>query len=514
MRPESMSGHRTSHQEGAIACVRLSEILSGIMATPPDDDRPVGRLQLDSRQLRRGDVFVALPGTLADGRDYIADAISRQVSAVLYEKRACGVYGRPSGKEPGGNIPLIGIDDLGDKLGRIASVYFGNPSYRLKVIGVTGTNGKTTTSWLIGQALQRLGLSCGYSGTLGSGKIGSLQAPGLTTMDAVSMQRQLADFCAMRMAVVSLEVSSHGLDQGRVNGVEFDIAVLTNLSRDHLDYHHCMEQYAEAKRKLFDFPSLQVAVVNNDDAFGQSLIRHLARHRADLRCLTYGLVDADLRPRNLKSGGREIRFDLSYRGDSASLRAGLIGALNVPNMLAVAGALLALGYRIGEIAEVMPELSAPPGRMELFTNQSRQPGVVVDYAHTPDALEQALHSCRSLCCGQLVVVFGCGGDRDPEKRPQMGAIAERLADRVIITDDNPRFESPQAIAEQIVHGMTSRPMVIHDREMAIRQAIQSSVAADLILLAGKGHESRQIRGNEERPLCDRELVRELLEQLS
>ncbi len=514
MGPESVIEHQAIGQAGAIPNIRLSEILSGITALKPTDDRLVGRLQLDSRRVERGDVFVALPGILVDGRDYIPEAINHQAAAVLYESQDYEVHEGESGKETGGNTSLIGIDGLQGKLGRIASVYFCNPSSALKVIGVTGTNGKTTTTYLIGQALERLGLPCGYSGTLGTGKIGSLQMSDLTTMDVISMHRQLADFYSMRMAAVSLEVSSHGLDQGRVNGVEFDIAVLTNLSRDHLDYHRSMEEYGRAKRKLFDFPSLKVAVVNSDDAFGQNLIGYLERHRTDLYCLTYGLENADLTPCNLEVSDCEIQFELSYQGDSGRIKVALTGAINVLNALATVGTLVGLGYRVGEIAEVMPELSPPPGRMEWVANHPRQPGVVVDYAHTPDALEQALHSLRSLCYGELIVVFGCGGDRDQKKRPQMGAIAERLADRVIVTDDNPRFESPEGIVKQILQGMKSRPAVIHDRKMAIRQAIQSATAGDLILLAGKGHEARQITGDEARRLCDRELARELLGQSS
>ena len=506
---ESVIEHRTIGQAGAILNVRLSEILSGITTLKPNDDRLVGRLQLDSRHVESGDVFVARPGVHADGRDYIPEAIDHHASAVLYESR-----GIEPKEETRGNTPLIGIDDLNGKLGRIASGYFRNPSSALKVIGVTGTNGKTTTAYLIGQALEQLGLSCGYSGTLGTGEIGSLQMSDLTTMDVISMHRKLADFRSMGKAAVSLEVSSHGLDQGRVNGVEFDIAILTNLSRDHLDYHRSLEEYSQAKQKLFEFPSLKVAVINTDDAFGQNLIHYLEKHRTDLTCLTYGLENADLSPCHLEISACEIQFDLSYQSDSARIRVGLTGGINVLNALATVGALVGLGYRIGEIAEVMPELSPPPGRMEMFTNHSHQPGVVVDYAHTPDALEQALNSLKSLCCGELVVVFGCGGDRDKEKRPQMGAIAERLADRVIITDDNPRFEPPEMIVDQILQGMKSRPTVIHDRKLATRQAIQSSTAGDMILLAGKGHETQQITGYETRQLCDRELVRELLEELS
>ncbi len=506
--------HQTIDPQRPTDHIRLSEILSGIAALEPTDDRLIGRLQLDSRQVECGDVFVALPGTLADGRDYILDALHHQASAVLYESQGYQVDKGKSGKEYEGKAPMIGIDGLTHKLSRIASVYFRNPSSALKMVGVTGTNGKTTTTYLTAQALEQLGLSCGYSGTLGSGKIGSLRMSDLTTLDVISMHRQLADFCAMQMAAASLEVSSHGLTQGRVNGIEFDIAVLTNLSRDHLDYHYSMEEYGRAKRKLFDFPSIKAAVVNSDDAFGQNLILYLKRHRSDLRCLTYGLGDADLAPRNLEVSDCEIQFDLGYQGDSARIRVALTGQVNVLNVLATVGVLVAMGYRIGEIAQIMPELSAPPGRMELFTNRPRQPGVVVDYAHTPDALEKALHSLKSLCHGELVVVFGCGGDRDREKRPQMGAIAERLADRVIITDDNPRFESPKRIVEQILQGMRSQPTVIHDREMAVREAIQSCTSKDLILLAGKGHETRQITGHKARRLSDRELVRELLEQLS
>ncbi len=506
--------HWTTGRQGETANVRLSEILCGIAALKLADDRPIGRLQLDSRQVKRGDVFVALPGSASDGRDYIPEAIRRRAGAVLYERHGYEARGNGRRQESGKNISLIGVDDLEGKLGRIASAYFRAPSSALQVIGVTGTNGKTTTTWLIAQALERLGLSCGYAGTLGTGKPGSLQRSRLTTMDVISIHRQLADFRRMRMDAVSLEVSSHGLDQGRVNGVEFDIAVLTNFSRDHLDYHHSMKEYARAKRRLFDFASLEVAVVNNDDAFGQDLVRWLERHRSGLRCLTYGLANAHLTPRNVEINSREIRFDLDYPGDCGRMRAALTGAVNVPNMLAAAAVLIGMGYRVAEIAEVMPSLSAPPGRMEWVANEPWQPAVVVDYAHTPEALEQALRSCRSLCCGKLVVVFGCGGDRDPGKRPQMGALAERFADRVIITDDNPRFESPQAIAGQIAQGMKNRPIVIHDRETAVLQAVRAATAKDLILLAGKGHETQQVEGNEARPLCDRDLVRELLERLS
>ena len=279
--PESVIEHQTIGQHSASDNIRdhvlLSEMLSGVVALEPTADRRVGRLRLDSRQVECGDVFVALPGMRADGRDYIPEAIHHQAAAVLYESQdydadECG-FGKESGQEVRDSPALIGIDGLQYKLGDIASVCFRNPSSALKVIGVTGTNGKTTVTYLIGQALERLGLSCGYSGTLGAGKIGSLRMSDLTTPDVISMHRQLAYFRSMQMAAVSLEVSSHALSQGRVNGVEFDIAVLTNLSQEHLDYHHSMDEYGRAKRKLFDFPSIRTAVVNSDDAFGKKLIR-------------------------------------------------------------------------------------------------------------------------------------------------------------------------------------------------------------------------------------------------
>ena len=518
---EDRVGNSPQEIAGAICNTWLSGLLSGIAALEPDQDRLIGALQLSSQQVAPGDVFIALPGMTSDGRDYIPDAIERNASAVLYEYEGAEI----DGKLLVNKTPVIGIKNLKAKLGCIASRYYNNPSQDLKIIGVTGTNGKTTTAYLVDQAMELLGLSCGYSGTVGTGKIGSLKTSGLTTVDAISMHQQLADFKDQGMVAASMEVSSHGLDQGRVNGVFFDVAVFTNLSQDHLDYHGSMDKYGQAKQKLFEFPSLAAAVINSDDEFGQSLIEYCTKHRPALACITYGLSDevqstqaqcgqneVKLNPHNLQVSDSGMQFDLVLNNQSMAIQSQLLGKVNVPNILATIGVLLGLEVDCKMIEQIIPELLPPPGRMEVFRNGVNQPGVIVDYAHTPDALERALQSIKPLCRGRLTVVFGCGGDRDKDKRPQMGRIAEILCDRVILTDDNPRFESPDSIIENIISGMNAAPSVIRDRKLAVQEAIRTSGSDDLILLAGKGHEATQTVGNEIRDLCDREFVPLLLEQ--
>ena len=480
----------------------LGALLAGIAVAGARFERPIGRLRLHSAEVETGDVFIALPGAAADGRDYIAEAVARGAAAVLYE--AAGTD-RQTGLQDG--AALLGIAGLRQRLGELAARHCGRPSRRLRVIGITGTNGKTTVACLLAQALDRLGGRCGYIGTVGAGFSGRLAAAERTTLDAISAQVRLKTLLDEGATHVAMEVSSHGLDQGRVNGIDFKAAVFTNLSQDHLDYHGSMSSYAQAKRKLFEFASLEQAVLNVDDPFGRSLVEFCAAR--GLAHLTFGAGGA-LAPSALQLDLGGIRLTLGYRGKTRRIQSKLLGMINVPNLLAVVGALLALGRDWDDIAEVMPELEPPPGRMEVFGRERDGPAVVVDYAHTPEALARALDSLRALCRGRLFVVFGCGGDRDRDKRPQMGRTAQRRAEVCIVTDDNPRSEPPAQIVEHILQGMSGKPQVIHDRVAAVRAAIGQAGPGDVILLAGKGHETCQDIGGARRQLSDRACVPALL----
>ena len=444
------------------------------------------RLTADSRRVQPGDVFVAFPGAQADGRDFIAQAVARGAVAVIAEA------GVPEAQKVGaGGTAIVEVPGLAALSGEIAHLVYGRPSEHLWLAGVTGTNGKTSVSQWIAQALNALRHRCAVIGTLGNGFLDALDESPNTTPDAITLHAALAGFLARGAEACAMEVSSIGLDQGRVHGTAFDVAVFTNLTRDHLEYHGSMATYAAAKERLFFAPGLAAAVVNLDDAFGAELA---ARLRGRLHLIAYTLDPACvgddlLRAENLAMGAAGIEFDL--RG--VHFAAPVVGRFNASNLLAVIGALLARGERLEAIADALRGIQPPPGRMQALGG-SGEPLVVVDYAHTPDALEKALGVLRETAAargGKLVCVFGCGGDRDPGKRPQMGAIAERLADRVQLTSDNPRGEDPQAIIEGILAGMNRRPQVEDDRGVAIDEAIADADDRDVILLAGKGHEPYQ-----------------------
>ena len=373
---------------------------------------------------------------------------------------------------------------------------------------MTGTNGKTTTTSLLAQALDRGGRRCALIGTLGSGFPGRLDPSLHTTPDAISVHRLMSEFSAAGAEAVCMEVSSHALDQARVAGVAFDVAVFTNLTRDHLDYHGDMAAYAAAKARLFDFPHLDAAVINADDRFGQELI---ARSRPRTRIVSFGFDGGDVHARAVHPSPAGLAIDVCTPTGNAEVRSPLLGRFNAANLLAVLAVLLVLDVPLAEAAAVLAHAQPPAGRMERF-GRDDQPMVVVDYAHTPDALEKALIALREHTRGRLLCVFGCGGDRDRGKRPEMGAIAERLADIVILTNDNPRHEEPQSIIEQIAAGMRSTPTVIPDRTHAIRAALAEARPGDIVLVAGKGHEDYQQIGSERRPYSDRDTVRTLLQE--
>jgi UDP-N-acetylmuramoyl-L-alanyl-D-glutamate--2,6-diaminopimelate ligase len=470
-----------------VSALRLSALLAGVAAVPASLDAPVARLVADSRRVRDGDVFVALPGATTHGLRHAADVLAQGAVAILH----------------GGDVPadlpldaavaarMIAVPGLRARLGMLADRAAGSPSAALRVVGVTGTNGKTSTVQLVAQALERLGVPAGTIGTLGAGRVGRIVEGERTTPDVLSVHALLAQLRDDGARAVAMEVSSHALDQGRVDGVRFEVAVFSNLTRDHLDYHGTMDAYGEAKAKLFAWPTLDAAVLNIDDAFGRALCARVAE---PLRWTVSAAGDATarLRAESLALTGDGLRFDLVEGEARETVASPLLGRFNADNLLAVAAALRALGFAFADVAAVLPTLLPVQGRMTRLGGGTK-PLVVVDYAHTPDALEQALRSLRGHVHGALVCVFGCGGERDRGKRPQMAAMAEGFADRVIVTDDNPRGEDGNAIVADILGGFrdATRHAVIRDRRAAIRRAIVEARAGDVVLLAGKGHEPYQ-----------------------
>ncbi len=452
----------------------------------------------DSRQVEPGHAFAAYRGARVDGRDHIDDAIARGAAAVLWDDDH---FAWPAKWEVA-NAP---VHELRANLGVLADFIYGSPSKAMWTVGVTGTNGKTSCAQWIAQALDAPGERAAVIGTLGSGLVGNLVPSLNTTPDAAALQATLAHLREQGAASVAMEVSSHGLDQGRVNGVAFDVALFTNLTRDHLDYHGTMAAYGNAKARLFAWPGLHASVVNVDDAFGQRLIDDIRTRGA--RVLTYGRANADVRATSVMVNGDGIALDVDTPWGQGSTHVPVVGDFNVYNLLGTLGVLLTSEMSLDEALQRLGSLTAPPGRMQRFGG-SGMPTAIVDYAHTPDALDKALTALRPIVVegGELVCVFGAGGDRDPGKRAQMGAIAARLADRVVITNDNPRSEDPQAIANAIARGVREagnrRWLVELDRAKAIREAIREADLGDVVLIAGKGHETYQEIGGVRTPFDD------------
>lgn len=493
----------------------LADLLAGLERLQV---RPQG-IRADSRRIRKGELFVALPGQRSDGRHHIADALARGAGAVLWESEG----GEKCAEQLEGipNLPVRGLAGLVAQLGH---QLLGQPSEHLWVCGITGTNGKTSVSQWIAQALSQAGRCCGVIGTLGNGLYGALQTSENTTPDALTLQGTLADLQKTGATACAMEVSSIGLDQGRVEAVHFDTVVLTNLTRDHLEYHGGMLQYAAAKARLFEFPGIRTAVFNLDDSLGVSLAGHLAGK--GIRRIGYTLdentahasqIDELLCASELHICGEGLQFTLRTPHGSFKITSPLLGRFNVSNLLAVFGALLGAGLPHESAAGQLNNLTPPAGRLQAVSSDGpmgrKEPLVIVDYAHTPDALEQALRTLREVAQareGRLWCVFGCGGDRDPGKRPLMGRVAERHADCVIVTSDNPRNEDPQAIIEAILEGMKQAFAVLPDRATAIERAIESMQAKDVLLIAGKGHEPYQEIAGQRLPFSDLEQARNAL----
>ncbi|WDM69655.1 MULTISPECIES: UDP-N-acetylmuramoyl-L-alanyl-D-glutamate--2,6-diaminopimelate ligase [Xanthomonas] len=448
-------------------------------------DVQVSGLVMDSRAVRPGDAFVAIAGFGAHGLGFVAQARANGAVAVLFEPPAPAELPVPA--------DAIAVPGLRMRLGAMADQFHGHPSRALRTVGVTGTNGKTSTVQLLAQALTLLGTPTGTLGTLGVGLYGATVPTGFTTPLVLPMHALLAQLREEGAQAVAMEVSSHALDQGRVDAVHFDVAVFTNLTRDHLDYHGDMAQYGAAKAKLFSRAGLKAAVVNLDDAFGRSLFTSLDPALRAVGVSSRGQAQAGVRAQALQLDHNGIGFALHLAGAVHPVHSPLLGRFNVDNLLAVAGALHALDYAPAQIAQVLGQLQPIHGRMNRLGGAHGAPLVVVDYAHTPDALEQALSSLRAHAQDRLICVFGCGGERDAGKRPQMAAIAEVNADVAIVTDDNPRGEEGDAIVADILRGF-ARPdaaIVQRDRAAAIHQAIGMASASDIVLIAGKGHEPYQ-----------------------
>jgi UDP-N-acetylmuramoyl-L-alanyl-D-glutamate--2,6-diaminopimelate ligase len=492
----------------------LRALLGGQIEVPAQLE--IADLTLDSRTAAPGAAFLAVRGRKAHGLAFAREAVARGARVVLWEPE-------PGVAPPAfdADVCLVAVPDLGAQAGYIADRFFGAPSAALTVIGVTGTNGKTTCAWLLAQALLARGLAARYLGTLGSGRVDAVVPGTHTTPDAITLQRQLAVWRDAGATHVALEVSSHALDQERCAGVRFHTAVFTNLSRDHLDYHGDMRAYGAAKARLFDWPTLAARVINVDDEFGIELAGRahpgarliLTTRRppgadADLAALPGALI---VRAAAASALPRGLRLEVEAQGVRARLDSPLLGDFNVANLLSVLGALLALDVPLAEACAALAQCQAPPGRMQA-SGGGTLPLVIVDYAHTPDALDKALRAARAHCSGRLWCVFGCGGDRDAGKRAAMGRIASGLADALVVTDDNPRGEDPAAIVAAILEGVTHREhlTVEHDRAAAIGGAVRAAAAGDVVLIAGKGHEDYQIVGAERRPFSDIQVVRAAL----
>ena len=458
-------------------------------------------LTLDSRRIEPGQAFVAVSGGRTHGMAYARQAIARGASIVIHDGMA---------DLPELDVPAVAVPGLDGKLSSLGARFYHHPSDQLTVAGVTGTNGKTSTAHFIAQAWQRSSGDAGLIGTIGFGPLAALQAASMTTPDPISLQAMLAECIERGVEKVAMEVSSHALDQGRCDDVAFDAAVFTNLSRDHLDYHGTMEAYAAAKRRLFFDCHPRFAIVNQDDALGKSLIAEI---RNGTEVLSYGTNgSSELRGSVLSMDSLGMTLRLISPWGEGAIRSGLLGAFNLSNLLATAGTLALLGMPWDHVLHQLEIMHPVPGRMHCLGGEPNQPVVVVDYAHTPDALRHALTALRSHLHGRLVCVFGCGGERDSGKRPMMAQVAESLADQVVLTSDNPRGEEPAAIFRDMRAGLErpSEARMVEDRGTAIRQAVLESGEGDIVLIAGKGHEAWQEVQGQKIPFSDEAAVRAAL----
>jgi UDP-N-acetylmuramoyl-L-alanyl-D-glutamate--2,6-diaminopimelate ligase len=491
--------------------IGLRRLLAGVADCGGFPDSAITGLGLDSRAIGPGDLFAAVNGHTRHGLRFADQAIQQGCAAIIYD---------PDGEGQGlalsvSAVPCIPVLGLNRKLGIIADRFFREPSRDLYTLGITGTNGKTSCTHFLAEALLTAGKPTAVLGTLGWGKPGALHPGTHTTPDAIRTQDMLNRLRSQGFSHVAMEASSHGLEQGRLEGVRFRGALFTNLSRDHLDYHGTMEAYLEAKMRLLAWPGLEFAVFNANDAIGAAVLDRLPSGLPAIGFAVGGEPSASvplLRVASVRHTPEGISFEARYRKRSVGIEAPVFGDFNVENLTAALAVLLAMGYELGDASALLSHVHAVPGRMESCAAGGRT--AVVDYAHTPDALSSVLRSLRSHCPGRLWVVFGCGGDRDRGKRPQMGAVAAAIADVIVLTDDNPRSEEGDAIIADILPGCAdAHPIVRRDRREAIRHALTHALPGDLVLVAGKGHETTQEVKGVKTPFSDREAVIETLIEL-
>ena len=518
-----------SHDTSTVLSKQCLEHLEKILKELRQALTTGAHLKADSRKILPGDIFIAYIFGSADNRHYIKEAIQKGAAAVIWDNKN---FVWPD-DEVTQNIQNYAVPDLNNVIGLVASAWYEHPSQKMKVVGITGSNGKTSCShWLSELLTQHAHIPCGIVGTLGAGLWGQLTATGFTTPDAIQLQQALKKIHDQGCQAAAIEVSSHALDQRRVDGTRFDTAVFTNLTQDHLDYHGTMANYETAKARLFAWPHLNCAVINRDDAMGEKLLSELEKN-SSIRLIEYSIQEDNkesfsqehrdaLYAKKIRVSAKGTRFEIEafLKGQlyQHTVHTALLGKFNISNLLAVLGSALALDVPFDIAAASLSKLSAVPGRMEEYREQGK-PLVIVDYAHTPDALEQVLTELSPLAedkGGQLICVFGCGGQRDTSKRPIMGKIAERLAAQVVITSDNPRNESPQAIIQAILNGFVhpEKARYIEDRASAILQTIRHAQASDVILIAGKGHENTQEIAGQKYHFSDAEHVRIALESRS
>ena len=488
----------------------LKNLLHDLAPIPTDCcDIVVTGLASHSQKIHRGDLYFALHGERAHGLDFMHEVIQRKAAAVVWE--CCDAKEAPRNS----TIPMIPVDDLHHKVGLIADRFFEHPSHDLQVIAVTGTNGKTSTTHFIAEALHDLHSSCGLIGTLGCGQFGALEKTHNTTLEALEMQRQFYTLREQSVKHVVLEASSHGLAQGRLLGTAVDIAVLTQIGRDHYDYHQSEQAYIKAKKILFEMPRLQYAVVNIDCALGTELASDTTAHYTSITYSAEGR-EADISADKIQSSVNGLEFRLKHHKQTYAVRSPILGTFNVGNLLATFAVLTCQGLTPQQAVEKIRQATAVPGRMQrIACNQSKQATVLLDYAHSADALEAALMAVKAMGQGRCYCVFGCGGNRDRGKRQAMGSVAQKYADYIVLTDDNPRHESASDIVADIIDGFSpdySNYQVIHDRESAIRMAIQSASSDDFVLIAGKGHETEQVIGDQSYSFNDAEVIHKVLEE--
>lgn len=495
----------------------LLPLLQYIDVANSDKRNPlITQLMLDSRSVKTGTLFCAYPGTTQDGREFILQAKQNGAAAIVYETNDLSATALNHVTQCQQEIPCIPVENLAAKISALAAYFYDRPGDDLWIVGVTGTSGKTSCTYFIAQALDLLHQATAIIGTTGNGRLSALTETTQTTPNPIEVQRDLAEFKREHVQCVAIEASSHALDQYRVSAVPFRVAVFTNLSHEHLDYHKTLENYGLAKAKLFAWETLTHAIVNVDDAWAQRMLHNVKDNVVKIGYTLTGktseLCDEIVAGKNFSPTATGFTGEILWRGKSYQIQSQLLGQFNFDNILATLCVLIARGIEVDQAISILSKLSPVPGRMQCLGDGIRTPLVVIDYAHKPAALEQVLQTLKAHCMGALWCIFGCGGDRDRRKRPIMADIAERYADKVIVTDDNPRHEDPQEIVQEIMAGFQHPENIVieHDRLKAMRQAIQAATPQDIILIAGKGHENYQQIGDIKKPFDDAKLATELL----